>query len=255
MSPFAVLPVRTPTLPPATHTNVYRLGDCVIDPASPEPREQERVLAWAGKVGRILLTHHHADHIGGVEALAAATGAPVWAHADARVPFPVHHRIHDGDLIDTGAGTLVALHTPGHADGHLAYQLVNTGHIIAGDLVAGEGTIVLLQPEGDLQRYLDSLARVRALADTLWPAHGPPQPASLADAYIAHRHHRTAQFLNVLRAGEPDRTLMADQIAAMVYSGLPGVNLQLAAMQVHTHLLWLAERGQARSVGEAWAAA
>ena len=31
MTPFAVLAVRTPTLPPATHTNAYRLGDCVID--------------------------------------------------------------------------------------------------------------------------------------------------------------------------------------------------------------------------------
>lgn len=252
MSPFAVLPVRTPTLPPATHTNAYRLGDCVVDPASPEPAEQARLAAWAGPVRRVLLTHHHGDHIGGVEALVASTGAAVWAHADARVPFEVHHRVEEGETIDTGEGVLRALHTPGHADGHLAFQLVGTGHVIAGDLVAGEGTIVLVPPEGDLQQYLDSLARVRALAETLWPAHGPPQPAALADAYIAHRHHRTAQFLAVLAAG---RAVGPEQIAAEVYAGIPGVNFELAAMQVLTHLKWLQRGGRARLDDGLWRAA
>ena len=250
--PFAVLPVRTPTLPPATHTNVYRLGDTVVDPASPEPEEQERVRAWAGPVRRILLTHHHADHIGGVDALAASSGAEVWAHADCRVSFAVHRRLQDGDTVDTGAGVLVALHTPGHADGHLAYQLAGTGEVIAGDLVAGVGTIVLVPPEGDLALYLASLARVRALAERLWPAHGSPQAASLADDYIAHRHQRTAQFLAVLRGGE---AVTAEQISEIVYAGIPGVSLALAALQVRTHLKWLQANGQARAVGGGWVAA
>ena len=162
---FDVLAVRTPTLPPATHTNCYRLGDCVIDPASPYPEEQERLRRWAGPIRRVLLTHHHHDHIGGVEELVATTGAAVWAHADAQVPFRVDHRVADGDRVDTGAGVLIALHTPGHADGHLAWQLEGTGDVIAGDLVAGEGTIVLLPPEGNLAVYLASLARVRGLAE------------------------------------------------------------------------------------------
>jgi glyoxylase-like metal-dependent hydrolase (beta-lactamase superfamily II) len=252
VSPFRVLPVRTPTLPPATHTNVYQLGDTVVDPASPAPEEQARVAAWATGARRILLTHAHADHVGGVVALARATGAEVWAHADCAVPFPVHRRIEDGEVLDTGAGGLEALHTPGHARGHLAFRLVGTGEVIAGDLVAGEGTIVLVPPEGDLQDYLDSLARVRALAERLWPAHGPAQPATLADAYVAHRHHRTAQFEAVLALGEP---VTAEAIAGSVYAGLPGVNLMLAALQVETHLAWLQARGRARAVGGAWVAA
>ncbi len=245
---WSVLAVRTPTLPPAMHTNAYLLGDTLVDPACPEPDEQVRLATWAGPIRRVLLTHHHLDHIGAVEAIVARTGASVWAHTDARLPFPVDHRVVDGERIDTGAGVLVALHTPGHADGHLAFELEGTRELIAGDLVAGEGTIVLPAPEGDLARYLASLARVRALADRLWPAHGPAVPAALADAYIAHRHARTAQFVAVLGAGPAT----PEQVAATVYAAVPGVHLGLAAAQVRTHLAWLRDQGRVAAEGEVW---
>jgi len=141
-----------------------------------------------------------------------------------------------------------SLHTPGHADGHLAFLLEGTRELVAGDLVAGEGTIVLPAPEGDLARYLASLARVQALADRLWPAHGPAVPAALADAYITHRHARTAQFVAVLAAGPAT----PEQIAASVYASVPGANLDLAAAQVRTHLAWLGDQGRAAAEGEVW---
>lgn len=238
-----VLPLRTPTIPPATHTNCYRVGRTYIDPASPWEDEQARLLAWAhGGVDRIVITHHHHDHVGGVAALAAATGAPVYAHRDARVDFPVDVWLEDGDGIDTGSGVLRCLHTPGHADGHLALHLEGTDHVIAGDLVAGEGTIVLVEPEGDLEVYLDSLARVRPLVGTMWPAHGRAlvDGQGVVDRYTAHRHHRTRQILTALTAGPAD----PDRIAERVYEGVPGVNLALAALQVRTHLRWLERRGR-----------
>lgn len=236
-----VLPVRTPTLPPATHTNCYRVGRTIIDPASPWPEEQARLRAWAGDVERILLTHHHHDHVGGVEALRAATGAPVCAHPDSRLPFPVDIALHDGDRIDTGAGVLRCLHTPGHADGHLAFLLEDTDELIAGDLVAGEGTIVLAPPEGHLGTYLKSLARARERVSTLYPAHGPALDGrAVIDHYVAHRHHRTAQVVAALRAGATD----PEGVAARVYAGLPGVDLRLAALQVRAHVEWLREAGR-----------
>src|SRR5438067_1163619 len=76
------LPVRTPTLPPATHTNVYVVGEgalAVVDPASPWADEQERLDGWlddlaatgVGRVEEILLTHHHVDHVSGAAHLPA----------------------------------------------------------------------------------------------------------------------------------------------------------------------------------------
>jgi hypothetical protein len=72
-----VLALRSPTLPPAAHTNVYLVGPeagpvAVIDPGSPYPDQQavlDRALAEAPPVA-VLLTHHHGDHIGGATALA-----------------------------------------------------------------------------------------------------------------------------------------------------------------------------------------
>src|ERR1700742_331710 len=71
-----VLALRTPTLPPAAHTNVYLVGPeagpvAVVDPGSPYPEEQailDEVLAKLSPAA-VLLTHHHGDHIGGAMAL------------------------------------------------------------------------------------------------------------------------------------------------------------------------------------------
>ncbi|MFN7144809.1 MAG: MBL fold metallo-hydrolase [Myxococcota bacterium] len=244
-----VLPVRTPTVPPATHTNVYRLGRVVIDPASPWPDEQERLAAWlGGGVDTILLTHHHGDHVGGVVDLVRRTGATVCAHADARLPFPVDRTLADDEIVDTGAGLLRCLHTPGHADGHLCFRHEESGAIVAGDMVAGIGTIVLIEPEGRLATYLDSLARLAALGGALLPAHGPaiPDGTALATQYIVHRHARNAQILAALENGPLD----AVGIAGVVYAGVPGVDVGLAAVQVRTHLTWLVEHGRARRLDD-----
>ncbi len=254
---FDVLPVRTPTVPPATHTNCYRFGRTVIDPASPWADEQERLAAWAGVgsngrgVDTILLTHHHVDHVGGVADLVARTGAKVYAHPDARVPFRVDGQLVDGDVVDTGAGHLRCLHTPGHADGHLCFRVEESGDIVAGDMVAGHGTIVLIEPEGHLATYLASLERLVPLAGRLLPAHGPvlEDGRAVLERYIAHRHARTEQIAAALGGGPLD----PEGIAAVVYAGVPGVNLGLAAVQVRTHLTWLVERGRVRAVDGAYA--
>ena len=87
-----VLALRTPTLPPAAHTNAYLVGpakgpQALVDPGSPYPDQQAllfAVLDAEAEAGRplavVLLTHHHGDHTGGASAVAARYGVPIAAH-------------------------------------------------------------------------------------------------------------------------------------------------------------------------------
>src|SRR5207249_1550212 len=99
---------------------------------------------------------------------------------------------------------LRALLTPGHAVGHLAFLEETSGSVVAGDLVAGFGWIIIDPPEGDMAVYLRSLARLRSLgARLVYPAHGPPISSCEAkvDEYVGHRLAREAKILAAARAG------------------------------------------------------
>src|SRR5580704_8662523 len=85
-------PARTPTLPPATHTNSYALGGrdvVLVEPATPFESEQRAWIEWArglASSGRrplaLFATHHHDDHVGGLEVLSRELQLPVWMHRE-----------------------------------------------------------------------------------------------------------------------------------------------------------------------------
>lgn len=267
-----VLALRTPTLPPATHTNTYLLGRdalTVVDPASPYDDEQGRLLdalvGLGGRIERILLTHHHHDHVGGALALRDAlreryVDVPIVAHpitaAWLGADLPIDAVLVDGDVVETDDGhRWHALHTPGHAPGHLVLHGEH-GPMVAGDMVAGEGTILVDPSDGDLGLYLASLERLRARAPgALLPSHGPALPAGEAvlDLYVAHRHMRSAQILEALQARGVS---LPRHLVAAVYPELPELAHALAARQIESHLRWLVGQGRATEVGEGrWQAA
>jgi endoribonuclease LACTB2 len=267
-----IVPVRTPTLPPATHTNTWVVGEgalTVIDPASPYEDEQGRFLAVLGErlaagehVERIVLTHHHHDHVSGAEALRRAlpSGVPISAHpattALVEDRIRVDDALEDGAVLQAGGRRLRALHTPGHAPGHLVFHDLDDGWMIAGDMVAGIGTILLHPDEGDLADYLTSLARMKAAGPTvLLPSHGPdlPEPRALLEMYVAHRHLRTDQ---IRRALVDHGRQTPRELADHVYPELEPRFRGMAALQITTHLRWMHDHGLAVPAGETrWAAA
>jgi len=257
------LPLRTPTLPPATHTNCYLLGKTrltVVEPASPWKEEQQALVealdAWDGSVERIFLTHHHVDHVGGVDALRAHFDCPVVAHPRTRLllegMIQVDEVLDEGETLTTDQGGWDVLHTPGHATGHLCLANRRTGDFVVGDMVAGEGTIVLDPPEGHLQDYLDSLQRLRdERPGTLHPAHGEAIPGADAKLleYIEHRHMRSDQVRESMsRLG----AVTPLDLVPGIYPDLPRGFHPVAERQVLCHLQWLEGRGEARNIDGTW---
>lgn len=254
-------PVRTPTLPPATHTNTYIVGSkrlVVIDPASPYPEEQSALAAWLDelvgqgqRIAALLLTHHHIDHISGAAALARHLGVPVAAHPEtARLVadrVPIDQLISPEDRIDLGDVPLRALYTPGHAPGHLCFHEPRSGAILAGDMVASVGSIIIDPPEGDMRLYLGSLERLRGLGSRwLLPAHGAPvaDPDLLLSHYLRHRLDREARILGALSATP---TPIPDLVPRAYPDVAPAI-YPLAARSLLAHLLKLRDEGRAIAV-------
>src|SRR5438067_8181909 len=196
-----LVPLRTPTLPPATHTNCLLLGDdelWVVDPGSPWPEEQQilretldRLESEGRKPVGVLLTHHHLDHVSGAQVL----GLPIAATRQTAelLDFKVDRIVEDGARFAVGPRGWRALHLPGHTRGHLCLIEEGSGAVVAGDLVAGIGTVIVDPPEGDMTDYLASLDRLLGeKPGTIYPAHGPVVPAGVQklQEYRVHRLQR-----------------------------------------------------------------
>jgi endoribonuclease LACTB2 len=271
-STLSLFPARTPTLPPATHTNSYALGGrevVLVEPATPHEDEQRAWLEWARGLasgGRrlvaIVATHHHPDHVGGVDVLTRELGVPLWAHAEteARLGIPVDRRLEDGDVIDLAGlrdERWHVLHTPGHAPGHVCLLEERTRTVVVGDMVASVGTILIAPGDGDMQVYIGQLERLAALGATLaLPAHGEPidDPSALFRKYVAHRLMREAKVLDAVRAaGEAGADAAA--LVPVAYGDTPAHLWPIAKLSLLAHLDKLVREGRITQEGPAFHAA
>lgn len=245
-------------------TNTYFVGErelAVIDPGPADPTHLNAILGHgAGRIRWILCTHTHRDHSPGAVALAQATGAtviglppPAGDRQDATFA-PTRMPAH-GELLRLGEVTLAALHTPGHASNHVCYALAETGMLFTGDHVMQGSTVVINPPDGDMGRYLDSLARLLAHdIAIIAPGHGylVGEPHDEIRGLIAHRRWREARVVTALALRQP---ATVDALLDDVYPDLaPGLRGP-AARSLLAHLLYLVEQGRARREDDRYALA
>jgi len=248
--------VLAPNASPLTldGTRTYIVGEAravVIDPGSDDPTHLDAIVEALGDgvLATVLVTHEHPDHLQGAGALAE--------RLDARVRRFANRSIGAGDTVETDAGTLVAVPTPGHTPDHLAFHWPEANAVFCGDLMmGGQDTALVAVPEGRLGPYLGSLERVRRLEPAvIYPAHGPPfeDPMAAIDRYVQHREERMEQVLAALRAGHGASN---DALRTFVYGDdLPEALHGAAQAALKAYLEYLQGQGRVRRRGLGWEAA
>jgi glyoxylase-like metal-dependent hydrolase (beta-lactamase superfamily II) len=243
-----------PSLMTLDGTNTWLIAEpgsatvVVVDPGPDDEGHLQRICSVVAERGQrvtdIVLTHRHSDHSAGAPRFAALTGAGV------RAVDPAHRLGSEGlvagDVVDSGGCELRVMTTPGHTDDSVSLVLPADDTVLTGDTVLGRGTAVI-SDDGSLGDYLDSLARLRALADqtglqALLPGHGPMlgDPAAVLDFYLAHRAERLDEVRSALAAG--DRT--PAEIVATVYVDVDRRLWPFAQSSVRAQLRYLADRGE-----------
>lgn len=247
-----LLPLRSPTIPPATHTNCIIIGErdlYLIDPAADDEEERalltrqiQMLIDLGGTVKAILLTHSHPDHICAAEFCRDVYGAPIWSHktTEEQIAFKVDLHIEHGDTIEIPGNPdyrLTAVHTPGHDPGHLCFIEETTRTLIAGDLIANPGTIVVsLDHGGDMTQFIDSLERIADHPgyDTILPAHGMPMtkgPEKIRK-HLEHRLWREGKVKDALATGASELS----DLLALAYDDVPPETWPLAEFSLRAHL-------------------
>ncbi len=247
--------VRAPNPSPMTlsGTNSY-VVDCgggnalVIDPGPPIPGHVDAIVETARARGltiaAIAVTHGHPDHAPAAAHLAARTGAPVYAH-------PAGSVVRDRDLpldapLHAGSIALDVMDAPGHTFDHVVFHLREEHALFTGDVILGEGTVVIAPPHGAMRPYqhtLQRLAREFGDARTIYGGHGP----IVADAqgkiaeYIAHREMRERELLGAL-AERGAQTI--PELVVGIYGTARSELYPAMARQLLAHLIALEAEGR-----------
>lgn len=252
-----MMPVPSNTLPPATATNCFHIGDpgaprLLVDPSPKDEETYARLRRTVERLGcdRVLITHAHPDHCERADRLAAEFGVPVLmsAHTAERLADRGAFRdlalriVEDGDEVTRWHGEPVrALAAPGHDRGQLVLMAESRAWCIVGDLIQGIGTVVIAPPEGDMQDYFRTMeALIRIRPRVIIPSHGGAMGSVFRlQTALAHRQAREEAILAGLREG-----LDEDGLLQKLYAGTDPRLLPLARINIRGHIDKLRREGR-----------
>lgn len=246
-SECVLAPNPSPMTLDGTNTWVIRAAvygrSVVVDPGPLDEMHLAAVAAVAGDVAVVLLTHGHLDHSEGARAFAERVGCgvraldPAWRHGG--------EGLHDGDVVSVGELEIRVVGTPGHTSDSLSFLLPAEQVVLTGDTVLGRGTTVVAHPDGQLAAYLESLRRLRDLAErheveAIWPGHGQVLDDALPvlDSYLTHRAERLDQVRRAVEAG----AVSPMDVVRRVYADVDDRLWPAAELSVRAQLDYLASR-------------
>jgi hydroxyacylglutathione hydrolase len=195
----------------------------IVDPADAEPII-EAIEKAGGRLDMILLTHHHADHIDGVEEVRARFKCPVVGAAADQHRLPkLDEAVKEGDTVRLGDATAQVIDTPGHTRGQINYFFADGDILLSGDTLFSLGCGRLI--EGTPQEMFASLRKLAALP---------------GDTLVCCGHEYTESNARFALAVDPDNAALHDFVAKVEQlraAGQPSVPSVLAdEMQVNPFL-------------------
>ena len=161
------MPVTATPIPILSDNYAWLLTDAatgataIVDPADADACGKA-IDAAGGRLDMIFITHHHDDHIAGVDAVRARYHVPVvGAAADARRLPRLDQAVAEGDTVRLGETAFQVIDTPGHTVGHIAYYAADGGVLLSADTLFSLGCGRLL--EGTAADMFASLRKFAAL--------------------------------------------------------------------------------------------
>jgi hydroxyacylglutathione hydrolase len=181
----------------------------VVDPAVAAPI-LEHLKAQGRGLEMILITHHHADHVGGVEELKRQYGSTVIGPEADRGRIPAMDQgVGEGDVVNVGSAHARVLETPGHTRNHISFVFDDSEALFCGDTLFVLGCGRLL--EGDPRMMWSSLQKLMALPDA-------------TRVFCGHEYSQSnARFALTVDPENPELRTRADQIASLRSQGKPTI--------------------------------